>query len=200
MAGIASAIGQGIGGLVQLPFGIVQASKGNRDRKRAEAQSEQELNASPEYQTSPYAQQMLAQAQAQQNAINPAVSSLQQQALQQQANSNAAIQRNASSGAEAISGAIMAQNAANNNAPAIAQLQQEYAMRNQGLLANAMQNMTGEYQNIFNDKVRRNDNRLNFRLGQLAGANNRFSGGMQNVVGGVSNIAGAAASGFTGGA
>lgn len=197
--GMASAIGQGVGGLVQVPFGIVQAIKGNRDRKRAEAQSEQELNSAPVYETSPYAQRMLAQAQGQVNAINPAVAALQQQALQQQANATAATQRNASSGAEAIQAAIMAQNVANSNAPSIAQLQAQYAQRNQGLLADAMQTMTGEYQNVFNDRVRRNDNRLNFRLGQLAGANKRFGDGFQNIIGGAQGIGSAAGAIATGG-
>lgn len=193
-AGMAGAIGQASGAIPQIIFGAIQAHKGNKDRKRAEIQSEQELNASPVYTESPYARAMLAQAQAQNNSVNPAIQGLYNQQQQLAANVGSAAQNYAQSGGEAIQAAIAGQQMAQQNLPQIAQLQTDYARRNQGMLADAMQNMTGEYQNVFNDKVRRNDTRANFRLGQLAGANKRFEGGTQNVIGGIQGLGNAAGS------
>ncbi len=197
--GIGSAIGGAAGALVQLPFGIIQAHKANKDRKKFEKMSEAELNASPEYQESEFAKQELAQSQAAANSSNPAILAYQNQLQQQAANVAAAGQKNAMSGAEAINAAIAGQQVASSQLPQIAQMQTQFNQQNRGMLSDAMRNMTAERQNVFNDRVRRNDNRLNFRLGQLKGANDRFQGGMQNVVSGVSALGSAAGSVASGG-
>lgn len=178
----------GLGAMLQTGFGIWEAIKAGRDRKKFEKLAESELNSSPVYQESPYARQQLAQAQAQQNAINPAVQAMERNAQIGAANVASAGQRNAMSGAEAINAAIAGQAQANAMYPQIANLQTEYNARNQGLLANAMQNMTNEYQNVFNDRVRRNDTRLNYRLGQLSGANARKGDSWRNIIGGVTTF------------
>ena len=179
-----------IGGLLQTGFGIWSAIRGAKDRKKFAAMAESELNNRPEYQISPYAKQELAQAQAQANAINPAVAMAQRQAQVLAANTAAVGQRNAQSGAEAIQAAAMGQAQAQAMQPQLAQMQTDYNMQNQMNMVNAMRGMTGQLQNRFADRLDRNNTRLNYRLGQLGGANKMFGDGWSNMIGGVNNIEG----------
>jgi len=191
VSGLAGGIGGVAGGLAQLGTGIWGAIKGAKDRKKYAQLSEQALNAMPEYETSQYAKDELAQAQAQANAINPATAMLYRQAQLGAANTAAAGQRNALSGAEAINAAIQGQSMAQNMMPSIAEQQTAYAMQNKANLAKALQGMTAEQQNVFNSRLNKNNQWLNYRLGQLGGANQMLGQGLSNISGGL----GATASG-----
>lgn len=177
-----------LGGLIQAGLGIGDVIKGNKARKKYEKLVEQELNAMPVYTESPYAARQLREAESQTNAINPAVAMLQRQNQQLAANTAAAGQRNAMSGAEAINAAAMGQQIAAQQAPTIAQMQTQYAMANRENLYKALQGMTGERTNAFNSKLAKNERFYNQRLGQLGAANQRLGQGKSNIVGGVNSV------------
>ena len=185
-------IGGAISGPLQLGFGIGQAIRGNRDRKKFAKMTEAELNAMPEYTSSPYAAAELAQAQSQQNAINPAISGLQNQQQQLAANVASAGQNYAQNGGEAIMAAISGANMANQNLPQIAAMQAEYQQAQRAALASAQRGMTGERMNAFNSRLQKNQARYNHYLGRTQGANKEFGDGWQNIVGGANATGNAA--------
>lgn len=193
-----SGIGGAIGGPLQAGFGIFQSIKNNKLRKQREAELEQAVNSMPEYTESPIVKGMVAQAQAQQNAINPAVMAMYQQAQQQAANTMAAAQRNASSGPEAINAALMAQNIANSQAPQAALQQTQYNMANRANLQNTQSALNNERQNVFNSRVAKNDALQNLKTMQFGNAQKLWQDAWGNIIGGA-NATGNAVGSIIGG-
>lgn len=175
-----------LGGALQSGIGIADWIKGAKDFKREKAATEKALAALPQYQMSPYAKEQLANAQANLNAINPAVQAMYGQAQRAAANTAATAQRNAMSGAEAIQGAALGQQIAQNQMPQIAQTQMQYEMANRNALDNALGVMTSENQNVFNSQNNIANQLLNYKMGLMGAAAARKAGGQKNTVGGVS--------------
>ena len=181
-------MGQVLGGGIQGAVGIVDWIKGAKEFKKYKKESEQALAGLPQYTTSQYAQQALANAQANANAINPATMAMYNQLQKGAANTAAVGQRNAMSGGEAINAAIQGQEMAQNQMPQIAQQQMAYEMANRNQLNNALAAMAAEQMNEFNSKNAIQNQMLNYKMGLMGAAAKRKSDGINNTVGGVSNV------------
>lgn len=195
----AGGIGGAIGGLVQSGVGIADWIKSGKERKKYLKESEQALAGLPQYTASQYAKQDLAGAQANANAIDPSVMMQYNQAQQNAANTAAAGQRSAMSGAEAIQAAALGQQIAASQAPSIAAQQSQYAMANRAALSRALQGMTAEQQNVFNSKNSIANQMLNYKLGRLGAAEQRKADGIKNTVGGIGAVGSGVASMASGG-
>lgn len=197
-----SGLGGAIGGPIQAGFGIVQSIKNNKLRKLREQELEKAVLGMPEYTESPIIRNMYAQAQAQQNATNPAIAAMYRQAQQGAANTAAIGQRNAMSGAEAINAAIAGQTQAQSAFPQIAQMQTQYNMANQANLQHSQRLLNNERQNVFNSQVAKNDALQNLRGGQFKNATKLWQDAWGNIIGGANatgNAAGEALKIFGGG-
>ncbi len=186
--GKAGGIGSLIGGGIQSVVGIVDWIKGAKEYKKYKKETESALAGLPEYEKSIYAQQNLANAQNNANAIDPSILMQYNQLQKQAANTAAVGQRNAMSGAEAIQAAALGQNIAANQAPEIARQQAQMNMMNRQALSNALANMTQEQQNEFNSKNYIANQMLNYKMGLMGAAANRKASGINNTTSGLSAV------------
>lgn len=177
-----------VGGLIQAGFGIVEAIRQNKERKQREKELQSVVNAMPEYTESPIVRGMYAQAQAQQNAINPAVQAMYRQSLMNAANVSAAGQRNAASGAEAINAAIGGQAMVQQQAPQIAEMQTNFNLQNLANAQNMGELLNNERQNVFKSQVAKNDALQNLKTMQFANAQKQWQDAWGNIVGGANSI------------
>lgn len=180
---------------LQTGLGIYQAITGGRQAKKNDKLLQQALASSPVYQESPYAARMLADSQGRLNATSPAVLAAYRNANQGAANQAAVAQRNASSGAEAISAGAVSQNQVNNVLPGLAGAQQSFDAQNRGVYYDALGNMTNERDKVFNDQMRRNMDMRNYYLGRTAAGNRNLQSGINSLASGISG-AGSALSGL----
>src|SRR5690606_10768718 len=100
--------------------GGVQASKAAKAKKKAKKDFDRSMADRPTYSESESSRQALAEAQSRKNAVSPGVIMSYLQAQQQAANQQAAIDRNAMSGAEALSAGSALTAAANRVLPQLA--------------------------------------------------------------------------------
>ena len=118
----------------------------------------------PTYKESPYAKQELGLAQSLYNARMPGATEMERNILQNQANTTAAINRNATDSSQALALAAGAQGQTNQ---AFNQLGMEEAQdqqrRYQNLVA-GQRGMTAEHQALFDDTVRRWQDKLGIEL------------------------------------
>ena len=144
------------------------------------------------YQTSPYAQAMLAQANQYKNSRMTGAADAEQNIDTNQANTIGSIQRNATSGAQALSLSMAAQGNSNN---AFNQLRQQEGADQQNKLNNwnnANQQMIGEDDKVYQDRVRKQNLAMNEKNALRGAANANFGGGLNDLSNGVmaSNNAG----------
>lgn len=177
-----------IPGAIQAGFGIVEAIRQNKQRKQRERELESAVRGMPEYTESPIVKGMYAQAQAQQNAINPAVQAMYRQSLMNAANVSAAGQRNAASGAEAINAAIGGQSMVQQQAPQIAEMQTNFNLQNLANAQNMGKLLNRERQNVFTSQVAKNDALQNLKTMQFANAQKQWQDAWGNVVGGANSV------------
>lgn len=181
---------------IQAGMGIVSAIRQGRKAKQRESQLESAVNNMPEYEESPLIRQMYAQAQAQQNAVNPAIAAMYRQAQQGAANTAAIAQRNATSGAEAIQAAANAQAQLQAMSPQIAQMQTQYNMANLQNLNNAQERLAQEGMNVYRSQLAKNDALQGLRAGQLGRASSLWDNALKNTMSGISGVGNALASGL----
>lgn len=182
--------------LAQAGLGIYQSIKGASQAKKNDKLLQQQLAASPQYQESQYAKNMLADTQGRLGAVSPAVMMAYRNANQQAANVAGNAQRNATSGAEAISAAAGAQGAVNNVLPNLAGAQQDFEAQNRGQYYGALDNMTNERDKVFNDQVRRNMDMRNYFLGRTGAANRNLQSGINAIGTAAASIPGALSDGI----
>lgn len=107
------------------------------------------------YNESPYAKEMLGLARMRMNSQMPGTASMNRQVQQQAANTNATVQRGASSGNQVLQGAFAAQEMANDANTNLLGMQNQYDQQNMGNLEHAQQVMVNEGDKVYQDKVRR---------------------------------------------
>jgi hypothetical protein len=122
------------------------------------------------------------------------------QLQKQQANTAAVGQRNAMSGGEAINAAIQGQNIAANQAPQLAAEQARMNIVNRQALAQALEGMTQEQQNVFNSKNAIANQMLNYKMGLMGAGAAKKASGISNTAGGLSAVGNGVASAFKMGA
>ena len=144
------------------------------------------------YQTSPYATAMLAQANQYKNARMTGAADAEQNIDTNQANTIGSIQRNATSGAQALSLSIAAQG---NSNTAFNQLRQQEGADQQNKMNNwnnANQQMIGEDDKAYQDRIRKQNSAMNEKNALRGAANANFGGAMNDLSNGImaSNNAG----------
>ena len=144
------------------------------------------------YQTSPYAQAMLAQANQYKNSRMTGAGEAEQNIQTNQANTIGSIQRNATSGSQALALSIAAQG---NSNTAFNQLRQQEGADQQNKMNNwnnANQQMIGEDDKVYQDRVRKQNLAMNEKNALRGAANANFGGAMNDLSNGVmaSNNAG----------
>lgn len=115
-----------------------QAAKAKKDKRRAEADEANAKKAQQGYVTPSSVAEQLADARSKVGAINPALTQAYQQAQLSQANQSAFAQRNASSGAQALSAAADAASNTQSILPTLAGQQTAYDQQNRGMLVQAL--------------------------------------------------------------
>ena len=162
-------VGSGLG---LLASGI-QYLSANRQRKRAEKDALRSLNAMPDYRITESTRNMLADALASRQAINPATQMAYQQAQQQAANQMAQAQRNAASGSEALAAGSAAQSNLQSIVPTLAQQQTQFNQANRGAYYDALNRMAGEEQTKQDWARQKNQDMFNYFLGRAGAATAR---------------------------
>ena len=193
-------MGQMVGGGLQSVIGVVDWIKGAKEFKKYKKETESALAGLPQYAQSMYAKQNLANAQTNLNAIDPSILMQYNQLQKQQANTAAVGQRNAMSGGEAINAAIQGQNIAANQAPQLAAEQARMNIVNRQALAQALEGMTQEQQNVFNSKNAIANQMLNYKMGLMGAGAAKKASGISNTAGGLSAVGNGVASAFKMGA
>lgn len=177
-----------LGALYSIGSGIVNAIKGNKERKKADAALFNLMRARPDYQIPEEARTAVTLSQNATNAGNPAIDSAYRQSQIAAANTIAAAQRNAGSGSEAIQAAANAQAMQMNQLPQLAQLQTQTDMSNRGALYNALGNMQQQKQILAQDQLDKNQMWQNYRAGQLGAATARKAAGNAGIQNGLNSI------------
>lgn len=164
---------------------IIGAGKANKRLKRLQGDD-------PSYQVSPLAGERLGLAQQLLNARMPGAASVERNIYGNQANAQANIERNATSGSQALALGMASQAQTSQSFQELGQQEaQDYYNRLQNL-SGAQQGMIGEQDKFFQDKVRRWENRA-----QIEGAQTQNTANMWNTVSNMGNAL--AASGGIGG-
>lgn len=148
-----------------------QMSSAAKDKKRATAELEKSRKAQVALETPQAVKDQLADAQSKNGATNPALIGAYQQALQAQANQQSFAQRNASSGAQALSAASEAQSNTQSMLPQLAMMQTDYNQQNRGAYVDALRASTEDSRLKTADAAERNQASQQFALGQLGAAN-----------------------------
>lgn len=185
-------------GVVQ---GIANAIMSHKANKRLESL----LGQDPSYMSNPLVAQQLAMAQNLYNGRMEGAGSLERNIYKNQANTNNAINKNATDSSQALALAMGGQNQSNN---AFANLRQEESQNKYAMLQNlnnAYANMVGEGDKVYNDKVRKfgdlsqirgmqQQNRSNALNGIFNGLNSDINQAIQIgglvATGGLSGLAG----------
>lgn len=160
--------------LLGLGLSAAQYSKAQKEKKKADAQLQQERMAAAKsaYKTPQAVKDQLADAQSRSGAVNPALQIAQQQAQQQQANQMGFAQRNASSGTQALSAAAEATQSTNSILPNLVQMQTAYDDRNRQELTAARGATMEDSRIMQQDAITRNQDNANYSLGRVGAAQN----------------------------
>jgi hypothetical protein len=149
-------------------------------RGKANRTMQQLMKENPAYQENPLARQRLALAQTLFNARTPGAAQAERNIFSNQANTVANINRNATDSSQALALATGAQGQTNNDIMQLGQMEAQDGQRRYGNLAGAQQGMIGEQDKLFQDKVRRFQDKA-----QISGAINE---NRQNGWGDISNL------------
>ena len=173
----AAVIPAAIGGIT----GIVKGIKSARQNSMANKVVIPDAN----YEVSPYAKQMLATANQFKNSRMQGAAEAEQNIMGNQANAVGSIERNATSGAQALSMVAAAQGNSNN---AFGQLRQQEGADMMGKINNqnmAMQQMIGEDDKMFQDRLRKQQMAMQEKASLRGAANANFDGALKDVTTGV---------------
>lgn len=134
------------------------------------------------YKTSPYAQNILAEAQRLRNSQMPGTAAAGQNIMGNQANAVSSIQRNSSSGSQALAMLGAVQGNTNNAFQDLTKQQNLYSMSMLNNLNNANQGMTDELDKEFQDKVRKQQMAMNEKNALRGAATANTGGGMNDLI------------------
>lgn len=164
--------------LLPLALGAVSAGVGYYQRQQQQRALERELAKRPSYTPAQSVVDALGDAEASRYATDPAVIAAQQQAQVQAASQMGAIQRNATSGTQALGASSAVQSNYNAFVPSLAGLQSQFAQQNRAALMQARQMMAGEERMVQEDRQARNQERINIALGKQAANSQLVSDGL----------------------
>lgn len=145
------------------------------------------------YQSSPYAQAMMDQANEYKNSRMTGAANAEQNIMSNQGNTIGAIDRNATSGAQALAMVSAAQGQTNQAFNGLRQHEgadQQMKMNNWN---QANQQMIGEGDKVFNDKVRKQQQAISEKNNLRGAANANFSGALNDFSNGAMGAASIAA-------
>lgn len=171
-------------------MGGVQAIAGASQAKKAKESLLKEINNQSLYQPSQYAQQALAEAQARENAKAASVKYGESMLSSGLANAQANVQRNASSGQEALAMGGANQGQYNQGLMNLGQLQNQY---NQQAIQNTNASrgvMIGEQEKAYNSLLAKQSALQNLYAGQLGAGNAMLGQGLSSVASGLVGAAG----------
>lgn len=180
-------------------IGGVQALSGASQAKKAKQSLLNEINNQSLYQPSQYAQQALAEAQARENAKAASVKYGESMLSSGLANAQANVQRNASSGQEALAMGGANQGQYNQGLMNLGQLQNQY---NQQAIQNTNASrgvMIGEQEKAYNSLLAKQSALQNLYAGQLGAGNAMLSQGLGTMASGLIGAAGAYSGGSSDG-
>lgn len=169
--------------------GGIQAISGASQAKRAKRDLLNQISNQSVYQPSEYAMKNLAEAQARENAKAASVKYGESMLSSGLANAQANVNRNASSGAQALAMGSANQGQYNQGLMNLGQLQNEY---NQQALQNtsaARNTMIGEGDKAFASRRQKEDMYANLYAGQLASGNAMLGQGLSTVASGLMSAA-----------
>ena len=164
-----------IGDVLGTGISIYQAINGNKERNDALGKAQNYLNNQPSYVIPESAKNYLAATQSSLYADNPAIRALYDQLQTQAASIGANAQKNAVSGAQALSAASNAQEKLNETAPAIAAQQAQYQQVNKGNYYNALNSMSQQELLRHESERQKAQQLLDFQIGR-AGAGGAMLG------------------------
>lgn len=141
----------------------------------ANAQLNKLIGQDPSYSINPVAQQRLALAQTLLNARMPGAASASNNILETQANQNAGIERNATSGAQAIAAEAGAAGGANKAFEQLGEQEAQDYQRRYGNLAGAQEGIVQEGDKVYQSKVRQFEDMAQIRAAQNANTSNALS-------------------------
>lgn len=170
LAGIGAGIGA-LGSLGKIIFGGGQRREGKRINPIFN-----------QYKTNPYANQQLGLAQQLFNARAPGAQQQEQNILTNQANYNAGLSRNATDSSQLLALASLGQGQTNN---AFQNLQMQEAANKQNMLGN----LNNAYQGLISEGDKEYQSMLQKFQMDTAQKNALMGGGMQNIMGGIGDLA-----------
>jgi len=146
-----------VGQVASLIGANIDAGKTRKHLKKIGAQD-------PAYTTSPYAQQELGLANTLYNARMPGASAMERNIYQNQANTIGAINRNATDSSQALALAAGAQGQTNQAFNQLGIQEAQDQQRRYQNLVGAQRGMTAEHQSMFDDSIRRWQNKLGIEM------------------------------------
>ena len=174
-----------IAGGISAVSGIVKMAKSAHQNKLANGVVIPDAT----YQSSPYAQAMMDQANQYKNSRMTGAAEAEQNIMSNQGNTIGAIDRNATSGAQALAMVSAAQGQSNQ---AFNGLRQQEGADGQMKMNNwnqANQQMIGEGDKLFNDRVRKQQMAMSEKNALRGAANANFSGGLNDFSNGAMAVA-----------
>jgi hypothetical protein len=133
------------------------------------------------YETSPYAKKILAEATRLKNSQMPGMSAATANIYGNQANAMGSVERNATSGAQALAMAAGIQGNTNQAFQGLASQQNQYAQNQEQNYVNANQGMINEGDKVYQDRVRQQQQ-------AIAEKNALRGAGTQNIGGGLNDL------------
>lgn len=187
-----------ITGLATTAYSLAQADAAKKDQEKAQKQARIALADQPDYLPTQSSRNLLANAAASKNAINPATLLAYRQAQQAAANQTANAQRNATSGSEALSVGAAAQNALQSLVPQLAADQTRFNMANKQDYERALANMSDEERRAFEAKRAKTNDVMNYNIGLAQGYNANKNAALGSAFSSLANLGSKVGAGFAG--
>ena len=167
----------GIAAGVSAGTGIIKLFHGAHQNKLANQVKIPEAS----YETSPYAQNILAEATRLKNSQMPGMNSAVNNIYGNQANSMGSVERNATSGAQALAMTAAIQGNTNQAFQGLSNQQNQYAQNQEQNYVNANQGMINEGDKVYQDRVRQQQQAIAEKNALRGAATQNFGGGLNDL-------------------